>query len=86
MGHPQVARASHQRWLLWFHLFHFSKGFSMLAIFRLFSMVTTVIAFLRSPTGKQLIAKVKAFVTDPGNRQKAAALISKIRRPQRTTP
>lgn len=57
----------------------------MLAVFRLFSMIGTVLAFLRSPTGQQLIARAKAFLTNPGNRQKAAALTSRIRQPRPRT-
>jgi hypothetical protein len=52
-----------------------------LSLFKKFSTVSAAVAFLRSPTGQQMVGKVKQAVTDPRNRAKAAELAAKIRRP-----
>lgn len=56
----------------------------MFAIFRLFSMLSTVVAFLRTPAGRQLIERGRAFLSNPANQAKAATLSSKVRQPRRT--
>lgn len=51
----------------------------MLAIFRLFSMLGTVVAFIRSPKGQQLIGRARSFITHRADRQKASAVRSQVR-------
>jgi hypothetical protein len=43
----------------------------MFAIFRLFSMVSAVVAFIQSPTGRQLIGRVRTFVAGRLDRRRA---------------
>jgi hypothetical protein len=56
----------------------------MFAIFRLFSMVGTIVAFFRTPMGRQLIERARLFLSNPVNREKAAALANRVRQPRRT--
>jgi hypothetical protein len=56
----------------------------MVAIFRLFSMVGTIVAFFRTPMGRQLTERAKMFFSNPAHREKAAALAGKVRQPRRT--
>lgn len=44
----------------------------MFAIFRLFSALSAVVAFIQSPTGKKLIGQVRSFITNRMNRRKSA--------------
>jgi len=48
----------------------------MFAIFRLFSMVSAVVAFIQSPTGRQLIGRVRSYIAQRRDRRavRAAAL------------
>ena len=43
----------------------------MFAIFRLFSMVSAVAAFIQSPTGRQLIGRVRSFIARRLDRRRA---------------
>lgn len=56
----------------------------MFAIFRLFSMLSTVIAFLRTPAGRQMTDRARAFLSNPANQERAATLAGKVRQPRRT--
>jgi len=43
----------------------------MFALFRLFSMVSAVAAFIQSPTGRQLIGRARSFVARRLERRRA---------------
>ena len=43
----------------------------MFAIFRLFSAVSAVVAFIQSPTGKRLIGQVRSFIAHRRGRRNA---------------
>ncbi len=53
-----------------------------MSIFRRLSALGGVVAFARSPQGRQLIDKARMMASDPANRAKAAALLSKVRQPK----
>ncbi|MGS0685039.1 hypothetical protein ACVBEQ_07795 [Nakamurella sp. GG22] len=53
-----------------------------MSIFRRLSALGGVVAFARSPQGRQLIDKARVMASDPANRAKAAGLLSKIRQPK----
>ncbi len=56
-----------------------------MALFRRMSALGGVIAFARSPQGRQLIEKAKQMASDPATRAKANDLLSKVRTPKSRT-
>ncbi len=56
-----------------------------MALFRRLSALGGVVAFARSPQGRQLIQKAKEMASDPANRAKANDLLSKVRAPKGRT-
>ena len=53
-----------------------------MSVFRKFTSVGAIVAFIRSPTGQKMIGKAKDVVTDPRNREKVAEFATKMRRPK----
>lgn len=53
-----------------------------MSLFRRLSALGGVVAFARSPQGRQLIDKARVMASDPANRAKATSLLSKIRQPK----
>ncbi len=56
-----------------------------MALFRRLSALGGVLAFARSPQGRQLIQKAKQVATDPATRAKANDMLSKVRTPKDST-
>ena len=52
---------------------------------RRLSALGGVIAFARSPQGRQLIQKAKDMASDPATRAKATEVLSKVRTPKGRT-
>ena len=57
----------------------------MLSLLRRFSALGAVIAFIRSPTGQEMLHTARGVVSNPDNRAKAGELVGKFRR-QPTRP
>lgn len=53
-----------------------------MSIFRRLTALGGVVAFARSPQGRQLIDKARVMASDPANRAKAAGFLSKLRQPK----
>ncbi len=53
-----------------------------MALFRRLSALGGVVAFARSPQGRQMIQKAKEMAKDPATRAKASDLLSKVRTPK----
>jgi hypothetical protein len=53
-----------------------------MALLRRLSALGGVVAFARSPQGRQLIQKAKQMASDPATRAKANDLLSKVRTPK----
>jgi hypothetical protein len=64
---------------------HHIRG-APVSILKKFTSVGAVLAFVRSPTGQQMIGKAKDIVTDPQNRAKAAEFANKLRRGSQDRP
>ena len=57
----------------------------MFSLLRRVSALGAVIAFIRSPTGQEMLHTARGFVSNPDNRAKAGELVGKMRR-QPTRP
>ena len=53
-----------------------------MALLRRLSALGGVLAFARSPQGRQLIQKAKQMASDPATRAKATDMLSKVRAPK----
>ena len=56
-----------------------------MALLRRLSALGGVVAFARSPQGRQLIQKARQMATDPANRARANDLLAKVRAPKGRT-